>query len=303
MITWDNAQTISQDLAQDTTSATLTKLKRFMNIGYKNILSEFGRQGIEQTQTGSTVASQQSYGLPPDFLFTKTVKITIGSTDYVLDEVQSQQEWDIIDANSTINDNPQFFFIRQGFGFQGSELLIFPTPSSAGNTLTVVYEATDKDLAYDKYITGTVSLTSGDATVTGSGTTFTANMVGRYFQLTGENGDGFFYRVASRASDTSIELENVYEGNTIAGEAYQIAEAFNLPEEMQVLPVYYGLMHYFAMKNDKDRQRDYFALYNNGMTVAKRNHATRTRNSIIGKRRGYIMGQVYPSHFPGSVSE
>lgn len=80
------------------------------------------------------------------------------------------------------------------------------------------------------YTTGTVAVTTGTGAVTGTGTNFTAAMVGRPFKAAGHTK---WYRVASHASATSIVIENdsddeatSYDGGTIAaGAAYEIQAA------------------------------------------------------------------------------
>ena len=80
------------------------------------------------------------------------------------------------------------------------------------------------------YVTGTVTVTTGTGAVTGSGTTFTAGMVGRPFKAAGHTK---WYRVKTFSSTTSIVIEDdlddeasVYTGGTIgAGAAYTIQAA------------------------------------------------------------------------------
>lgn len=72
------------------------------------------------------------------------------------------------------------------------------------------------------YSTGTITATNGDATVTGSGTswaTTTNAEVGEYIQLP----DDKWYKIASIASNTSLEIEIAYQGATLAGETYVIS--------------------------------------------------------------------------------
>lgn len=79
------------------------------------------------------------------------------------------------------------------------------------------------------YTTGTVTVDVTTGAVTGSGTTFTAAMVGRGFKATGHTE---WYRVKSYSSGTSIVIENdlddvasAYDGGAIAGGTAYVIEA------------------------------------------------------------------------------
>lgn len=94
-------------------------------------------------------------------------------------------------------------------------LMGFWTDAGAGN-----WYGTD-------YTTGTVAVANSTGVVTGTGTTFTAAMVGKPFKATGHTK---WYRVASYSSATSITIENdsddettSYDGGAIsAGATYTI---------------------------------------------------------------------------------
>jgi len=303
MLSWDDCQTTCQDLASDSTSDTLTFMKRMMNVGYKFILNQLGRTVTEKIQTALTVANQQFYQLPPDYLFLKSVTVTVGGIAYPIQEEESQDIWDTLNATTTqTSDYPLCYFLRPSFGVSGAEIGFYPTPATAGRTITIVYEATDKDLSQDKYTTGTVSVTNGSATITGSGTTFTANMVGRYFKVTSESGDGFYYRIASFTSVTSITLENVYEGSSGSGLNYEIVEMFNLPEEMQILPCYFALYHYYMMKKELEREREFRGLFYDELKLGMRRHATKSRGALVRGKRYLKRWQMWaPTFFPTSV--
>jgi len=88
------------------------------------------------------------------------------------------------------------------------------------------------------YETGTVSVTNGSATVTGSGTTFTLAMVGRKIRVAGEN---TYYKIKSFSSATSITLENNFIGSTQSGSSFSIFK-----DEYRLAP---DLDNYKAFKN------------------------------------------------------
>lgn len=184
-----------QEMTADSSSGSLTTLKRYVNLGYHAVLADLNRAVTEQTQTAVTVANQQNYQMPSNTLFIKSVTVTVGTIPYPLEEIPDQDTWNALNADlTTSSDIPTYFFVRPGYGINGTEIAIFPKPASSSNTITVVYESGDKDLTTDAYTTGTVTLANGDATVTGSGTTFTPAMVGRYFKATA---DGVWYRIST----------------------------------------------------------------------------------------------------------
>jgi len=79
------------------------------------------------------------------------------------------------------------------------------------------------------YTTGTVEVTASTGAVTGTGTTFTAAMVGKGFKAAGQS---VWYRVKSRSSNTAIVIENdsddetsAYSGGAISAGASYIVQA------------------------------------------------------------------------------
>lgn len=69
------------------------------------------------------------------------------------------------------------------------------------------------------YKTGTISVTNGSATVTGTGTAFVANVRAGY-GLVGP--DGRTYEVAAVVSNTQLTLAGNYQGSTASGQSYAI---------------------------------------------------------------------------------
>lgn len=76
------------------------------------------------------------------------------------------------------------------------------------------------------YSTGTLSVTNNATTVIGSGTTWTAEMVGRKILL-----DGLWYIIAARTNDTTIHIAAPFAGVTLSGASYTLA---TLKEDVKV---------------------------------------------------------------------
>lgn len=77
--------------------------------------------------------------------------------------------------------------------------------------------------ATTNYITGTVAVTNGSTAVVGTGTTFTAGMVGKAFRIAG---DTKFYLVATYTDATHITIGS-YTGTTGSGKSYIINTQWN----------------------------------------------------------------------------
>lgn len=71
------------------------------------------------------------------------------------------------------------------------------------------------------YETGTVSVSANGTTVTGSGTTFTSAMVGRYIRF---NEEAEQYLITGFGSTTSLTIENYLGTDNLSNVAYQITQ-------------------------------------------------------------------------------
>lgn len=71
--------------------------------------------------------------------------------------------------------------------------------------------------------TGTVTLTNGSSTVTGSGTAFSSSHVGLQFR---KQGDPRIFTVTSYTSPTEIELDRTWPAATEAGASFEIYRAY-----------------------------------------------------------------------------
>jgi hypothetical protein len=66
---------------------------------------------------------------------------------------------------------------------------------------------------------GTIAINDGSSTVTGSGTTFTAAMVGNHIYI-----QGAAYEILTFTSTTSIDIDGPYYGPNLSGQSYVIAD-------------------------------------------------------------------------------
>lgn len=253
MLTYTGALTLFQKIIGNSETGASTFFSNVYDLHLKRIYRLKPWSFLKGSQSITTIASQQFYDLKHDFKTLESAYLTIGTNRYVTTRIADPQLWNQLnESTSQTSDYPIYHYIK----YDGSiyQIGFFPIIASASNTFTINYIKRIKKNNTADYTTGTITLTNGDATVTGSGTTFTAAMVGRWLQSTD---DKEWYRIASFTNTTSIELEHAFQGTTAAGASYKIGEVSELPEDYQELPVYMAISDWFA----KERKYDLAKLY------------------------------------------
>ncbi|MDI6788028.1 MAG: hypothetical protein QME51_06630 [Planctomycetota bacterium] len=132
-------------------------------------------------------------------------------------------------------ESPQKLY--EEFSSDWAELL--PAPHSLNNE-PQYYKVTGLNDS-DYYNTGTVTATSGSTTISGSGTTFTAAMVGMVFRVSGDDAE---YLVSTFTSTTSIAINKNYGGSTASGSSYAINPVGTQP----VIEIYPGAKELFQIQ-------------------------------------------------------
>lgn len=249
-------------LTANTSTANLTLGDQLINDSLRYLTTKYFFN--ERTATTTTTASTQDYALPYNIKTLINVYITVGNIRYQLTEAPNNSFWNSLNFVPYTSDIPQYYYILN------KRLYVFPIPASSSNTITFVYKIRLRDLSMADYSTGTVSATNGSATITGSGTTFIGDMVGRWIRLTSAvanpTGDEQWYEIGTYTSATSISLINTYQGTTVTGANYVIGEMPILPEDYQDLPVYRACSIYFTTRvPDPDRANLFKTLYEEGL--------------------------------------
>ena len=219
-----------------------------MNDSDKYLTTKYFFDEVSQVVPGGTIAGTQSYDLPYNIKQLINVYVSVGNIRYQLQEAPTRQFWDSLNFVPYTSDIPQYYFIYN------KKCYIFPTPSSSSNTITYNYKARLRELSQADYTIGTVTVTNASSVITGSGTTFTVDMVGRWIQVTAPSGDNNWYQIGSYTSATVLGLVNQYQGNTVSGASYTIGEMPLLAEDYQDLPIYRACSIYFTTRvPDKTR--------------------------------------------------
>ena len=298
MWSFQDQYTHFQNVAKDTSAATLVIGKQNINMGQKVLETELGYPPQEATRSITTTTSD-SYPLPENFIRLINLYVTSGTTRYNAEPIYDEQTWQAFKRRTgTTSDYLNHVFIRQ------NTFEVYPTPSTAGLTMTMLYEALSKDSSAADYTTGTITtLAAAGTAVTASGTTFTAAMVGRYFKI---NADGQWYRIASRTSDTVIGLQAPYQGTAIAAgtSAFTIGEMPPTPAATHHIPVTYALWHHFeGLRRDPVMGKYYKNQWEEQKAWAKSVYENRTSSQVIPSQR-YLKqrANLNPNWFPRDIT-
>ena len=262
MKSYTTGRNLAGTWTKKTDSTHLTYIDQIANDDYRHLCALKDWPFLERRRSISTTAATQFTNLPYDCDLVREISVTpTGSTLlYTPRECTSREEWDRLNLTSSYKaDIPEWYFVFAG------QVGLWPTPTSTGNTIYVAQKTRVIDLSAADYTTGTISaVTNGSATVTGSGTSWTSQMVGRYIRITYSDaagtGDGLWYEIASVASATSLTLVRNYGGTTIAAgsAAYTIGQMPLLPEAFHDLPWMWAAGDYWQKEADNDGRATYF---------------------------------------------
>lgn len=276
-------------LTNNTTSTNSTLGLKLVNDALRHLVGVFFFNESTYTVPGGTVAGTAAYNLPFNNKQVINSTVLVGSVLWQPRECATKKQFDALNVISFQNDFPQFYYIYN------NQLLLWPTPASSSNTITINYKRRLRDLSATDYTTGTVTVTSASTTVTGAGTAWTTNMAGRWLNvpMTTSNtttGDDEWYQISSVASATSLTLYNAYQGGTATSPSagYTIGEVPILPEDYQDLPLYRALyVYYNTVGDDKDRANENKVLYDEGYKLLDAEFGSKT--SSVG-----LTPQDYP---------
>jgi len=257
-----------------------------LNDAIRSITTLQAWKWMQTTSTDVTVAEQQFYNLPNDLEKLLNVTITVGSYLWQPREITSREQWDAINQVTDFeSDYPQYYFIFE------NQVGIFPTPSTADYVITLRFQKRIADLSVADYTTGTVDIVTNDTTaVTGSGTTWSASMAGRWLKITPSDtatasGDGLWYQIASVASTTTLTLSRNYQGTSLttgAAAAYTIGEMSDIPEAHQQLPLWSALELYFtSVQPEQSRALLYKRKFDDGMKRIKEDEGAATVSPVL----------------------
>ncbi len=277
MRTWTKylADTAKQCNVNTNDTAAMTLIGSNINDSINTICNLQGGKlrFLEAIKDMYTVASQESYQIPNGFR--KLIDLMIysdngsgtRSTIYSPEMVFDPTKWKLILQYRLGTGTVPYFTYVENTSFK-----VQPIPSVTGNLIRLRGRLQIRDLSIADYTTGTiVSVANAGTAVVGSSTVWTADMAGRYIQITettaANAGDGFWYEIASVQSATTLTLTKPYEGRSIvAGSAaYTIGQCAVIPAAYDVGVVQRATALWWDNNNDLVRGKAYWMKYDGGM--------------------------------------
>lgn len=287
MLSFQTLYTKAETYASDPQNVQF--FKDTINQYAKVVENELDNFIVEDQVTGNTIAGLNQIPTPVDYLRAKFLYVTNGTLRYDAEFIYSEDRWqDIVAFQQTVSSNYlQFAFPRTEY------IELYPVPSSI-LPYTLQYVSERRDMQYDDYITGTVvSITNTIptnalpfATVVGLGTTWTPNMVGRYFQMVG---DKQWYKITAVTNTTTLVLKKAYSGIAISGFpnlTYVIGEMPRLPEAIHMVLYYAAMAEYYeGPKKDTTKATYFRGLYDKWVAWGTATFNKRVEMGVIPSQR------------------
>lgn len=288
MFTFGQLISGTQELTGDYSLDSLAALKRRLNTANKKVNAIVRRYVTRTSKTTDTVAGQVYYQLPEDCVRVSGVIVIRDGKEYPLTEVADETTWRQINLTQyAMSDLPGLFFVR---GMD--EVGIYPATSDATvDGLEVYYEPRQPQLTKDDFTTGTVTVAQGSQLINHSGTGFSQDMIGRYFQTT--DGDGLWYRISGFNSTSQLVLEQYYQGMSGSGRAFIIGEAPIIPEEYHESLMDYAAWRHFLGRKDKQTADTYKDLWDAAIEELQENYGNKTTSMVLDDIPTGELGSIF----------
>lgn len=293
-LTWTELEKKAVRLSRDTTPGTLTQLQQDMNTGYHMFNAKFGRYYSRKQQFTDVVSGQSIYQTPVDSIriIGMTVKTATGNNSYSppIKEIRSEYEWRLIKTVPNYASSWQTYYYVLG----NDEIEVWPVPSGdITNGIRYYYQPQDHDLSVEDTIssslspTQTCSMVNGGVTVTSTGSTFTPQMVGLWFQVTGVT-DLTWYEIVGVPTSSTLTLKSAFVGTSGSGFSFRIGQLSILPQEYADVPVHYALSLFFSGKGNEQRATLHKGMFDTAITDAISAYSSSTEGNVISDADNWV---------------
>lgn len=293
-LTWSDLTAKAVRLSRDTTPGTLAQLQQDMNQGYSMFNAKLSRYWSRKQQFTDVKDGQSIYQTPIDSIrvIGMTVKTADGDNSYSppIKEIRSEYEWRLIKTTPNYSSS----WITYYYVLGNDEIEVWPVPSSdIDNGIRFYYQQQDSDLSVNDILSTslnpvqTVTLTNGLTTVTSTGSTFTSQLVGLWFQLQGVTSLQW-YQITAVPDASTLTLKSAFVGASGSGFAFRIGQMPIYPGEYHDAIVNYALYLFFSGKGNENRATQHFTLFNNAIADAIAEYSSSTEGNVISDSDNFI---------------
>lgn len=299
-LTWTEMEAKAVRLSRDTTAGTLAQLQQDMNTGYHLFNAKFGRYYSRKQQFTDLVQGQAIYQTPVDSIriIGMTVATASGENSYSppVKEIRSEYEWRLIKTVPNYASNWATYYYVLG----NDEIEVWPVPSSnVTNGIRYYYQPQDFDLSVEDIVSGSLSpvqtctVTNGGVTVTSTGSTFTNQLKGLWFQVTGVT-NLTWYEIVDVPTSSTLTLKSPFVGPSGSALSFRIGQLSILPNEYQDAPIHYALGLFFSGKGNEARAQyhlgtpDKPGLFHDTVADAVQAYASSTEGNVISDSDNWI---------------
>jgi len=285
-----------KSLTKDHSTVNVTRGKLRMQHYYTFLSSQANNYAIEKTRYGVTKSEQRGYLLYPDYIKLKNMRMKDEGEQWrpinIVKNIDTWQNMTILTQNSNLCTDAMLFNNDGNMHFE-----LDPIPTIDGDiedpNLEIVYEGHLDPLSFpDDYNAGTVSVTQGSATITGSGTTFTSDMIGLFIQL-----GKWLYEIVSVSSTTQLQIVNYYQDSDLSGSSYAIVEISRLPAEFHYAPLW-GAVWDFWLPLDMNLAKQYEKKYLTELALLEARYQNKTKGSVTQGRPVGVHHSRVPFNYP-----
>ena len=241
------------------------------------------RGWTRKEKIASITANKQYYQIASDMHRVSSVRCktdTNGEIIVPLVEVQSEYEWNKLNAYPFKASYPTHYFIRGN-----DEIGIYPCPSETiTDGLIVSYEPRIRDMGIDDFtftadvVQNGVDITNPSNTLVGG---FKPYMTENFWIKSNDSEDGNWYKVQKVIDTTHMKIDNNYLGPSGNGVSFTMGQVPPYPEEYHEAAIYYAAFKFFAMRKDTDSSAMYRTLFEDALDQYRETYGSKTTGGVI----------------------
>jgi hypothetical protein len=190
---------------------------------------------------------------------------------------------------------PRLYTIRGSPDFMNAMAISFFPPPDQAYPIDMVYKRQPRPLRTDQYNAGTVTVTSGSADVSGSGTAFTSAMVGSVIRLSadrnldptarwGSNPAAVERIVTAVSSGTALTVDDAV-GDTYSSTRYVISDPVDVETTSMLTALLRGAEMQTGYARNREDYRKFETAYREALVRAREADARSFREDAAGGRR------------------